>query len=105
MTDLLACWAHEFRRHKDLADRGMAPLAEDEFFRRPAAHVNPIALIVKHLAGNLASRWADFLTSDGEKPNRDRDQEFVQTADDTRANLMAAWERGWQVLFTALAGL
>src|SRR5262249_44715515 len=72
---------------------------------RPGEVVNPVALIVKHLAGNLASRWADFLTTDGDKPTRDRDGEFLLTDADTRENLMAAWERGWGVLFVTLDGL
>jgi uncharacterized damage-inducible protein DinB len=105
MNDFLADVRHEFLRHKGLADRAMAQLDDQEFFRRPGAHVNPVALIVKHLAGNLVSRWTDFLTTDGEKASRDRDGEFVLTEQDTRPNLLAAWERGWGVLFDTLAGL
>jgi hypothetical protein len=105
MADLLADLRHDFRRHKDLADRAMSHLDDSEFFRRPAEHVNPVALIVKHLAGNLASRWTDFLTTDGEKVSRDRDGEFLLTEQDTRASLLAAWERGWTALFDTLAGL
>jgi hypothetical protein len=105
MSAVLTDLTHEYRRHKDLADRATAPLTDDEFFRRPAPHVNPIALIVKHLGGNLASRWSDFLTTDGEKPTRDRDGEFLLTEHDTRASLTAAWERGWQALFATLATL
>src|SRR5262249_2440446 len=69
-----------------------------------AASVNPVALIVK-LAGNLASRWTEFLTTDGEKASRDRDGEFRLTAQDTRPNLLAAWERGWLALFDTLQSL
>jgi uncharacterized damage-inducible protein DinB len=105
MANLLADLRHEFRRHKDLADRAMAHLDDQDLFRRPAAHVNPVALIVKHLAGNLASRWTDFLASDGDKPSRDRDGEFLLTEQDTRANLLAAWERGWKALFDTLESL
>jgi hypothetical protein len=105
MADLLADLRHEFRRYKDLADRAMVHLDDQEFFRRPGADVNPVALIVKHLAGNLASRWTDFLASDGEKAGRDRDAEFLLAEQDTRANLLAAWERGWQALFDTLANL
>jgi uncharacterized damage-inducible protein DinB len=105
LDNLIADLTHEFRRHKDLADRAMAPLDDERFFRPPSEQVNPIALIVKHLAGNLASRWSDFLTSDGEKSSRDRDGEFLLTQQDTRASLLAAWERGWQTLFDTLAGL
>jgi hypothetical protein len=96
---------HEFRRHKGLADRAMAGLDDDQFFHRPGPQVNPIALIVKHLAGNIASRWTDFLTTDGEKTTRDRDGEFLLTESNTRAHLMADWERGWSTLFDTLAGL
>src|SRR5881394_2556503 len=94
----------EFRRHKSLADRAMAELSDDEFFRRPGSLVNPVALIVKHLAGNLTSRWTDFLPTDGEKPTRDRDGEFVLRPEDTRTNLLAAWERGWNALSGTVNG-
>ena len=105
MNDLLADLLHEFRRHKVLAERAMVQLDDEEFFRRPGELVNPVALIVKHLGGNLASRFSDFLTTDGEKPTRDRDSEFLLTGEDTRQSLMAAWERGWGILFATLANL
>ena len=105
MDELLADLRHEFRRHKALAERALAELDDRDFFRRPGELVNPVALIVKHLAGNMASRWTDFLATDGEKPTRDRDGEFVLTDRDTREGLMAAWERGWGLLFATLAGL
>jgi hypothetical protein len=105
MEDLLADLRHEFRRYKDLADRAMVHLDDQEFCRRPAAHVNPVALIVKHLAGNLASRWTDLLATDGEKASRDRDGEFLLTEQDSRAGLLAAWERGWAALFNTLDSL
>jgi hypothetical protein len=105
MGHLLADLRYDFRRHKDLADRAMAQLNDEEFFRRPAPHVNPVALIVKHLGGNLVSRWTDFLTTDGEKASRARDGEFLLTEQDTRANLLAAWERGWAALFHTLDSL
>jgi hypothetical protein len=105
VADLIADLTHEFRRYKHLADKALAGLSDEAFFHRPGAVVNAPALIVKHLAGNLLSRWTDFLTSDGEKPTRNRDREFVLTAEDTRADLMAAWEYGWGTLFAALAGL
>ncbi len=105
MDDFLDDVRHEFRRHKGLACRAMAGLDDDQFFHRPGPLVNPIALIVKHLAGNMASRWTDFLTTDGEKLSRDRDGEFLLTEADTRPQLMAAWERGWSILFDTLDGL
>jgi uncharacterized damage-inducible protein DinB len=105
MNELLPDALHELRRHKSLADRAMAALDDDQFFRRPAEHVNSVAIIVKHLAGNLLSRWTDFLTTDGEKPGRDRDGEFVIGPNDARASLFAAWEDGWQTLLGTLASL
>ena len=94
-----------FRKHKDLAERAFRQVADDDFFRKPGEHSNSIAIIIKHLAGNLTSRWTDFLTTDGDKPNRDRDAEFVIGPDDTRASLVAAWEAGWSALFQTLANL
>jgi hypothetical protein len=95
----------EFERHKKLADRAMVQLEDEQFFRRPGDLVNPVALIVKHLGGNLISRWEDFLTTDGEKPTRDRDAEFLLTKEDTRESLLAAWERGWTTLFDTVQSL
>jgi hypothetical protein len=105
MSNLIADLTHDFRGQKTYADRAMAPLSDEVFFKKPGEAVNPIALIVKHLAGNLQSRWFNVLTTDGEKPTRDRDSEFVFGPDDTRANLLAAWERGWGTLFHALGQL
>jgi uncharacterized protein DUF1572 len=105
VNDVLADLRHEFVRHKGMADRAIAQLDDVEFFRRPGTLVNPVALIVKHLAGNLVSRWTDLLTTDGEKPSRDRDGEFLLTEQDTRANLLVAWERGWKTLLDTLASL
>jgi uncharacterized damage-inducible protein DinB len=104
MADFLSDLQHEFQRHKGLADRALAQLDDEAFFHAPGA-VNSAAVIVKHLAGNLASRWTDFLTTDGEKPSRDRDREFVLSDQDTRANLLDAWERGWGILFETLSTL
>jgi uncharacterized damage-inducible protein DinB len=103
--NLLQDLVHEFHRHKSLADRATSALDDAAFFHRPADQVNPIALIVKHLAGNLKSRWTDFLTTDGEKPTRNRDSEFVLTDQDTRTALTSAWEQGWQTLLNTLASL
>lgn len=96
---------HEFRRHKDLADRAIVELPDELFFHAPGAAVNSIGLVVKHMAGNLTSRWTDFLTTDGEKPNRDRDNEFVILEGDTREALLAAWDRGWTTVLDAVAEL
>ena len=101
MNDLLSDLLFEFHRHKELADKAIAQLDGEQFFQRPAPHVNSVAIIVKHLAGNLLSRWTDFLSTDGEKPTRNRDGEFQLTDADTRESLFAAWERGWEALFEA----
>ena len=105
MDDFLRDVLHELRRHRGLVERAMGPLGEEQFFARPAAQVNSVAIIVKHLAGNLASRWTDFLTTDGEKPGRDRDGEFVLTANDTRSRLMDAWNHGWDTLLKTVESL
>src|SRR5688572_16497753 len=105
MASLIADVTDEFRRYKKMADKAMAELSDEAFVHRPGEAVNPVALIVKHVAGNLTSRWTDFLTTDGEKPGRNRDGEFTLSPTDTRPSLLDSWERGWSVLFAALAGL
>ena len=93
-----------FRKQKELAERAIAQVDDDEFFRTIDDESNSIAIIVKHVGGNLRSRWTDFLASDGEKPDRDRDGEFV-VAEDTRAAVMETWNAGWQALFTTFESL
>ena len=93
-----------FRNYKKLAERAIEQVSDEEFFATIDEEANSIALIVKHIAGNLRSRWTDFLTSDGEKPERDRDTEF-ELIDDTRESLMKFWEDGWATLFDALGPL
>ena len=81
-----------FRKQKALAEQAVRQAESDaDFFKKPGPHSNSIAIVIKHVAGNLASRWTDFLTSDGDKPWRDRDGEFVIGPEDTRAHLLAAW--------------
>ncbi len=99
-TDAIAA----FRNYKKLAEGAIEQVNEDEYFRAIDAEANSIAVIVKHLGGNLRSRWTDFLTSDGEKADRDRDSEFVSDAD-TCESLTALWETGWNALLTALEAL
>jgi hypothetical protein len=94
-----------FRKQKELAEKAFQQVGDQDFFRKPGEHSNSIAIIMKHVAGNLVSRWTDFLTTDGDKPGRDRDAEFVIGPEDTRPTLLTAWERGWKVLFETLAGL
>lgn len=93
-----------FRNYKTLAERAIEQVTDAEFFALIDAESNSIAVVVKHLVGNLHSRWRDFLTTDGEKPDRDRDTEFVAEGD-TRESLMQYWESGWQVLFDNLEPL
>ncbi len=93
-----------FRYYKKLADRAMAQCPDEALFVTLDAESNSIAIIVKHLAGNMRSRWQHFLTTDGEKPDRNRDTEF-ETPPATRAELMEMWERGWKYVFDALEPL
>ena len=93
-----------FRESKQLAERAMAQTRDEQLFAPLDSEANSIALIVKHMAGNMRSRWTDFLTTDGEKPDRNRDSEFVDPPA-TRAALMEVWEGGWQRLFAALEPL
>ena len=104
MSPLITALAHEFRRHHSLANKGLAQLEGSLFFARPAPHVNSAAIIVKHLSGSMRSRWTDFLTSDGEKPDRNRDAEFA-IGTETQAELLAGWEEGWNALYATLAKL
>jgi hypothetical protein len=96
---------HTFREYKKLAERAFAQTSDEDFFRRVDDESNSIAIIVKHLAGNMLSRWTDFLTTDGEKPERNRDLEFVMLPDTTRAQMIAYWEKGWRVTFEAIEPL
>jgi hypothetical protein len=94
--------SHEiFRQYKKLADLAMAQVTDRQLVEMLDSEANSIAIIVKHMAGNMRSRWTDFLTTDGEKPNRNRDSEFVDPPA-TREALLAEWEAGWAVLFSAL---
>jgi uncharacterized damage-inducible protein DinB len=105
MEGLIGDIAHEFRRHKNLADRAMGALDDEGFFRQPAEQVNSVAIVVKHLAGNLLSRWTDFLTTDGDKPSRNRDGEFLIGVQDSRPQLLAQWEAGWNALLGTIDAL
>jgi len=94
-----------FRRQKELAERAMAQITDEDFFRMVDAESNSIAIIAKHIGGNLRSRFTDFLTADGEKPDRDRDGEFIAESEGMRADIMAAWDAGWSTLFGSLGAL
>ena len=93
-----------FRSYKKLAEKAIAQVDDEEFFRELDREANSIAVIVKHLAGNLRSRYTDFLTTDGEKPDRNRDAEF-ELSDEKRSDVMRFWENGWRVLFETLESL
>lgn len=110
MTDSLA--AHyldearrQFRGHKRLAEGALAQLRDEEFFITIDSEANSIATLVKHVAGNMRSRFTDFLTTDGEKPDRHRDQEFELSANTTRAEVMRWWEEGWEIVLSAVGSL
>jgi hypothetical protein len=83
----------------------MIELDDESFFCRPAPQLNSVAIIVKHLAGNLLSRWTDFLTTDGEKTTRNRDNEFQITVEDTRERLTSSWNQGWDILLRSVEEL
>ncbi len=96
--------AAEASRYKTVAERAIAQVADDDLHRAPGAESNSIAVIVQHIAGNLRSRWTDFLESDGEKPDRNRDGEFIDRGLD-RAALMQLWNDGWEPFFAILGEL
>jgi len=109
MTDSLAAHylqdvVRVLRSQKRLADGAAAQVSDEEFFRAIDAESNSIALIMKHMAGNMRSRWTDFLTSDGEKPDRHRDSEFVVGGEDRQA-IIERWEAGWRTVFETLEAL
>lgn len=99
----------QYQQQKQFADAALAGIDDTAFFTHLKEggdnHTNSIAILVKHLSGNLISRWTDFLTSDGEKADRQRPREFVAAASDTRAQLLERWEEGWHCLFTSLEAL
>lgn len=94
-----------FRGYRKMAEKAFAQISDEEFFVTLDEEANSIAVIIKHISGNMLSRWTDFLTTDGEKPTRQRDLEFVITPETTKDELMQQWERGWQCLFDAIEPL
>jgi hypothetical protein len=93
-----------FRYYKNLGERAIMQVDDDHLVYAPDDECNSIATIVKHMAGNMRSRWTNFLTTDGEKPDRNRDSEFAEPPA-SRADVMKLWEEGWNCLFTALASI
>jgi hypothetical protein len=109
MTDLATHYLEEmkrqFRGHKRMGENAMTQLEDREFFVTIDPESNSVATLVKHIAGNARSRFSDFLTSDGEKPDRFRDREFELAADTTRSDVMGWWEQGWSQVFATLESL
>ena len=94
-----------FRSYKKLAEEALAQINDADIFRLIDPDANSIAMLIKHMAGNMRSRWTDFLTTDGEKPDRHRDREFEIDPNTTRAEVMEWWEGGWQCVFQAITPL
>ncbi|HYR76898.1 MAG TPA: DUF1572 family protein [Pyrinomonadaceae bacterium] len=94
-----------FRDYKTLAERAFAQTSDEDFFKTIDEESNSIAVNIKHMAGNMLSRWTDFLTTDGEKPERNRDIEFVMLPGATRDDMIAYWEKGWQCVFDTVEPL
>lgn len=95
----------QLKKYKELAERGFGQVSDEQFFQAIDPHSNSIAIIVKHLAGNMHSRWTDFLTTDGEKPDRNRDREFELEPLDTRERLLKRWESGWETTLESISAL
>lgn len=95
----------QFRKLKAQADKAIAQIADEDLFRLIDPDANSIAIIMKHMAGNMRSRWTDFLTSDGEKPTRNRDREFEAEPGDTPARIRDEWDRGWTLVLETVSSL
>jgi hypothetical protein len=104
-AEFIAATTRELRSLKRAADRAISQLTDEHFFALLDPEANSIAVLVKHLGGNMRSRWSDFLSTDGEKPYRRRDDEFRIEAADTRAALLDRWEQGWKILLDTLESL
>ena len=104
-ADFLSITVTEFQKLKELAEKALAQTDDAAFFHPPDAESNSLAIVVKHVGGNLRSRWTDFLTADGEKPDRDRDGEFEIHTGDSHAALMERWQLGWSRVLGSLGGL
>jgi len=104
-NDYLKSICDLFRDYKTLSEKAIAQVPDSEFFSAVNADSNSVAILVKHMAGNLRSRWRDFLTTDGEKEDRNRDNEFVIEPSDTRESLMATWEIGWAIALASIEAL
>lgn len=105
LHEYLADMRTQFAKLRSTAERAMAQVDDDDFAKMPDVENNSIAIIIKHISGNLRSRCTDFLTSDGEKPDRDRDGEFVLHPHDTRIDLLNEWAAAWDLLGATVAAL
>ena len=94
-----------FRQYKELGDKSLEQLADADFHVRPDNESNSIAVIIRHMSGNMLSRWTNLLTEDGEKPWRRRDEEFSHDQAYTKQQLIDSWEKGWTCLLDALSSL
>lgn len=103
-TEFMSATINAFEANKRLADRAVEKVPDAKLHVTLDGNTNSIAVIMKHVAGNLISRWTEFLTTDGEKPGRNRDEEFVDSFG-SRADLLEVWERGWTCLLTTLKNL
>ena len=103
-AEFLSALINAFEANKRLADRAVEQVPDEKLHVALSSDTNSIAVIMKHVAGNLLSRWTDFLTTDGEKPRRDRDSEFIDSFK-SRAEVLELWERGWACLMTTLKNL
>lgn len=99
----------QYQEQKQMADAALSQIDDAAFFAHLKEdgddHTNSIAILIKHLSGNFISRWTDFLTTDGEKANRQRPREFLHEENDQRAHIMQQWEEGWRILFATLDAL
>jgi hypothetical protein len=95
----------QLRKYKELGDRALAQIPEEGLFQRLDPESNSIALIIKHVSGNMRSRWTDFLATDGEKPDRNRDSEFEEEEGDTPESIRERWEAGWRLTLEAIGAL
>jgi hypothetical protein len=96
---------YRLRQYKQLAEKAIEQISDEQFFATLDAESNSVAVIVKHIAGNMVSRWTDFLSSDGEKPDRNRDREFVRGSPETRDSVLREWQEAWSVALGTLEAL
>lgn len=104
-AEYLADAMRQLQKYRAMAEAAVAQVNDEQFFALIDPEANSIALVMKHMAGNMRSRWREFLTSDGEKPDRNRDSEFERRSGDSRQHIMALWLDGWELVLSAVASL